>query len=74
MNNLINKDFLKQVHRKINAKNCTFPPHLVVILNSKEKSNRSFAVDLLFAALLKSPEQNELIAMQQKANQTRRIV
>ena len=34
--NFINKDFLKQVHRKIDAiKNCTFQPLLVVILNSK---------------------------------------
>ena len=35
----INKDFLKQVHRKMNAKNCTFRPLLVVILNSKQHVN-----------------------------------
>ena len=35
----INKDLLKQVHRKINAKNCTFRLPLVVIFNSKYANN-----------------------------------
>ena len=33
--NFINKDFLKQVRRKMNGKNCTFRPLLMVLLNSK---------------------------------------
>ena len=39
LTNIINKDFLKQVHRKINAKNCTFRQLLVVIFNSKYANN-----------------------------------